>query len=110
VADYFGGSIIKITPGGVQTTFASGLGGPNFMSFDGAGNLFVANYGSGSVTKITPGGVQSTFASGLSYVSGVAVNSTGNVFVSVGTGNIFEYTPGRGGQSVCGRFRQWQHL
>ncbi len=58
VANYLNGSISKITPGGVQTTFASGLSGPNFISFDGAGNLFVAHYGSGSVTKITPGGTQ----------------------------------------------------
>ena len=65
------GDIIEITPGGVQSTFASGLikvdGG---LAFNSAGNLFVAEYGnglgySGNIVEFTPDRMESTFASGL---------------------------------------------
>ena len=62
---------MKITPDGVQSTFAT-LSGNLFgqgVAFDGAGNLFVMandqndpNLAS-TIYKFTPGGVQSTFGS-----------------------------------------------
>ena len=63
VANEYGNDIIEFTPGGVQSTFASGLGIPYAVAFDSANNLLVANWASANVIKITPGGVQSTFAS-----------------------------------------------
>jgi len=60
-----GGYITGITPGGVKSTFASGLGGPEGLAFDSAGDLFEADYSSGNIYEFTPGGVRSTFASGL---------------------------------------------
>jgi sugar lactone lactonase YvrE len=65
-ADYSSGHIYKFTPGGAQSTFASGLNGPFGLAFDSAGNLFEADGDSGHIYKFTPGGAQSTFASGLS--------------------------------------------
>ncbi|MGH7992409.1 MAG: hypothetical protein ACREDQ_02760, partial [Limisphaerales bacterium] len=59
------GSIVEITPGGVQIIFASGLPYPTAVAFDSAGNLYLAVVGntfpqeSGTVIKITPGGSQS---------------------------------------------------
>jgi sugar lactone lactonase YvrE len=100
VADYASGNIYEFTPGGAQSTFASGLGGPFGLAFNSAGDLFVADESSGDITEITPGGVQNTFASGLFDPFGLAVNSTGNLFVaSPLTGNIYEFTPG-GAQST----------
>ena len=64
-------SIVKITPGGVQSTFATLSGNliGQGVAFDGAGNLFVVandlndpNLAS-TIYKFTPGGVQSTFGS-----------------------------------------------
>ena len=37
-----GGFIYEYTPGGVQSTFASGLSRPRGVAFDHSGNLFVA--------------------------------------------------------------------
>ena len=64
-------TIVKITPGGVQSTFAT-LSGNLFgegVAFDSSGNLFVIaqdqndpNQAS-TIYKFTPGGVQSTFGS-----------------------------------------------
>jgi len=55
----------EITPGGAQSTFASGLSYPEGLAFDSAGDLFVMNpsYGSGHATivEFTPDGAQSTF-------------------------------------------------
>jgi hypothetical protein len=97
VANFNGDSIIEITPGGVQNTFATGMDNPIGLAFDSAGDLFVANASNyapgGYITKITPGGVQSTFASGLIQPGGLAFNSAGNLFVGNGT-NITEITPG----------------
>jgi glucose/arabinose dehydrogenase len=70
-----GGRIVKITPRGKKTTFASGLGDGDLrgLAFDAFGNLFVAdlapapNKGQpiGNVFKITPTGLVSVFTKGL---------------------------------------------
>ena len=67
-ADFFGNRIVKITPAGTASIFASALALPRGLAFDRAGNLFVANAATSSSTivKITPAGVKSTLASGLS--------------------------------------------
>ena len=62
------GTILKITPSGTKTTFASGLSSPSGMAWDqfpDRGNLFVADrLGGGHIFKFTQLGVRSTFASG----------------------------------------------
>ena len=84
-------SIVKITPGGVQSTFATLSGNlkGQGVRFDGAGNLFVVandlndpNLAS-TIYKFTPGGVQSTFGSVPGQGFGLAFDSAGNLFVTV---------------------------
>ena len=88
----FQGTIVKITPRGVQRTVATIAG--NFilegLAFDSAGNLFVAAidqtdpnaYGPSTIYKITPDGVQSTFGT-LPYRGfGLAFDSAGNLFAA----------------------------
>jgi hypothetical protein len=103
--------VLKITPGGVVTTFA-GSGNPGSADGTGAaaqfnlpydvavdklGNVYVADTQNYTIRKITPAGVVSTFA-GLAGASGhtdatgsdarfrspigVAVDSIGNVYVA----------------------------
>lgn len=102
-ADYRSGNIYQFTPGGVQSTFASGLTDPISMAFDAAGNLFVgAGYGNnnGYIMKIAPNGAQSLFASGLSFPEGLTFDSAGNLYEANGnTDQIFKFTPG-GTQSL----------
>src|SRR5438105_13852739 len=56
-------SILKFTPDGKRSTFASGLNDANDMAFDDEGNLFV--WDGSTVFKFTAEGENSTFASGI---------------------------------------------
>src|SRR5438874_2219624 len=60
--DYTGGNILKFTPNGTQSIFASGAGNVAGLAFDSAGNLFAGDYTGGNIFKFTPDGTQSTFA------------------------------------------------
>jgi sugar lactone lactonase YvrE len=95
------GAIVKITPGGVQSTFAT-LSQQDFqpegMAFDRAGNLFVMaidgtdpNLAS-TIYKFTPDGVQTTFGSIEGQGFGLAFDVAGNLFAG-GNGNIYKFTP-----------------
>jgi sugar lactone lactonase YvrE len=68
-------AILKFTPAGVESTFATGLNYPRGLAFDSSGNLFVAEVpppgsGTGDILEFTPGGTQTTFASGIGRVQG----------------------------------------
>ena len=94
------GTITQITPGGAQSTFASGLDYPRGLAFNSAGDLFEADGESGNIYEFTPDGARSTFASGFSFPTGLAFNSAGNLFVADNTfGSITKITPG-GAQST----------
>lgn len=83
VANWTEGTITKITPQKVQSTFASGLNQPCGLAFDATGNLFVANTSPYNViTEISPDDVQSTFVTGLNNPQGIAFDSKGNLFVT----------------------------
>jgi hypothetical protein len=87
-------TIFKFTPGGIQSTFVTGLG-PTGLAFDGSGNLFEADFNSGTIFKFTPGGTKSTFVTGLSGPADLAFDSSGNLFeADAGSGMIFKFTPG----------------
>jgi len=97
-------AIVKFTPQGVKTTFASGLSLVLGLAFDSSGNLFAtqsSNMQNGdTVLKFTPDGTKSTFASGLNELLGLAFDSSGNLFVAEsGTGKLLKFTPS-GAQST----------
>jgi hypothetical protein len=78
-----GHQILRITPAGEVSVFASGLGSANGSDFDSSGNLYVADFAGGAVRKITPEGVMTTFASGLDGPGGVWVDQNDNVMVTL---------------------------
>ena len=98
VSDLYANNIYQYTPGGVQSTFATGMNFPFGIAFNANGDLFVANCendgGAGYVTKITRGGVQSTIPSG-SDPKALAFNSAGDLFeADYHSGNIYKYSGG----------------
>src|SRR6266511_2406002 len=54
-------SILKFTPDGKRSTFATGISYPGDLVFDRAGNLFIS--GSGLIFKFTPDGTRSNLVS-----------------------------------------------
>src|SRR5439155_26004877 len=82
-ADNSSNTILKFTPDGTKSTFASGLNRPFGLAFDDSGNLFEGDAGSNTVFEFTPDGTKSTFASGLSAPSGLAFDRSGNPSESV---------------------------
>ena len=96
------GNIYEFTPGGAQSTFASGLNNPGALAFDSAGNLFEADSGSRQhLMNSRPDGAQSTFASGLSLLLWDWPSTTRAILFETDFlgGNINEFTPG-GAQST----------
>ena len=86
-------SIVKITPDGTKSTFASGLSSPGGVAVDSAGDLFVADRDSDSILKFSPDGTKSTFASGLDLY-GMAFDQAGNLFAAGWEStSIFKFTP-----------------
>jgi sugar lactone lactonase YvrE len=60
--------VLKFTPDGMGSTFATNLDFARGLAFDRAGNLFVAEIiqtGPGDILKFTPNGVGTVFASGI---------------------------------------------
>lgn len=111
VADWFAGVIRKITPGGLVSTFASGLGNnPYGIDTDAAGNVYVAVQSSHVIQKISPTGTVTPLAgssgnSGNADGTGTAarfnnpfdlkLDSAGNVYVAdTSNHTIRKITPG----------------
>ncbi len=68
--------LLKITPDGSSTTFATGDFSNNSLSFDASGNLFAGEFGTDSddpaIVKFSPEGIKTTFAAGFLSPWGVA--------------------------------------
>jgi gliding motility-associated-like protein len=90
------GTIRKITPGAVVTTFASGFSYPNGIIVDKLGNVYVADQQTYKISKITPAGVITTLAgngtksfingtigsAGFSSLYQLAIDNLGNIYAA----------------------------
>jgi DNA-binding beta-propeller fold protein YncE len=82
-------SIIKFSPDGARTEFASSLSEPEEIATDGSGNLFVVVethehtlYSRHAILKFSPDGTKHTFASELSVLPrALACSRSGDLFV-----------------------------
>jgi sugar lactone lactonase YvrE len=86
------GNIERFTPGGVESTFATGVGTIYGLALDPSGNLFAAAWDSGTIYKFAPDGTRTTFASGLGglgSVSGIAFDAQGNLFAAALTATSY---------------------
>ncbi len=124
VGDRDNDAIRKITPSGLVTTFAGMAGnsgstdgtgtsaqfdGPEGITVDLAGNVYVADKNNHLIRKITPGGVVTTFAgmagnpgstdgtgitASFRFPSGIAIDASGTIYVADGSNHtIRKITP-----------------
>ena len=101
IADYVAGKVVKVTPGGVQTTVLSAYTSaplqtpaPIGVAVDGAGNLFIADLNLSYAVELTPNGVQTTVGSGLGRPIGIAVDGMGDAFIAEQNNDqVVEVTP-----------------
>jgi hypothetical protein len=106
IANYGSGSragyVLKVTPGGVQTTVLSAYTAapaqapaPVGVAVDGAGDLFIVDLYLPYAVELTPSGVQTTVGSGLSFPIGIALDGAGDVFIGdQNNKRVVEVTPG----------------
>jgi sugar lactone lactonase YvrE len=84
--------IIRVSPGGAATTFATGLL-PYGLAFDRSGSLFVSDPNNRLILRFTPEGGRSAFASGTAALT-LAFDSSGNLFTTDLDDNaIYRFTP-----------------
>lgn len=87
------GLVIKVTPKGVGSIFATVDLGAQGMAIDSIGNIYVACYNSNTIYRITPDGIVTFFAT-ASHPWGLAFDPSGNLYVSSAQDNtINKITP-----------------
>ena len=98
--DLGSGSVLRFTPDGTQSSFASGFAAPVGLTFDGKGNTFISDAGGGAIIKVAPDGTQSVFATVPEGPTGLAFDGSGNLFAAVfNSGVVLKFTP-EGAQST----------
>ena len=91
------GKILRVTPSGGVSEFATGLNNPIGMAFAANGDLYVSNLDN-TIRRFPlganpSGGIGEIFASGISSPRELDFDSAGNLYVASG-GTLFRYTPG----------------
>jgi len=105
------GVILKFTPDGKSSVFASNVSHPKGLAFDSLGNLYLAYPDHNSILKFTPNGQRVTFASGIGHPYRLAFDASGNLFVTDPTANsIFEISPSGVVSTLATNTSTTQHL
>jgi sugar lactone lactonase YvrE len=105
------GVILKFTPDGKNSVFASNVSHPKGLAFDSLGNLYLAYPDHNSILKFTPNGQRITFASGIGHPYRLAFDASGNLFVTDPTANsIFEISPSGVVSTLATNTSTTQHL
>jgi DNA-binding beta-propeller fold protein YncE len=101
VALYSYNAIVKVTPGGSQSFFAtSGLSGPSGLAVDSHGNLFVANVNNGTIEEYNTNGVGTVFASGLNFPQALAFDTSGKLYAADHGNNAIDEFDKNGNESI----------
>ncbi|HYT23771.1 MAG TPA: hypothetical protein VEW05_26470 [Candidatus Polarisedimenticolia bacterium] len=76
------GVILKFTPDGKSSVFASNVSHPKGLAFDSSGNLYLAYPDHDAILKFTPDGKRTTFASGIAHPHRLAFDAFGFLWVT----------------------------
>jgi len=84
IADTGKNRVLKVTPGGTETTVVSQLSQPEGVFADRAGNVFITNTGTNALLELDAGGtLQTLWTNGA--MGSMALDGAGNLFFSAGT-------------------------
>ena len=91
------GRIIKVTPGGVKSVFAT-IPNPGALTRDAAGNLYVGEYFNQKIDKITPAGVVSAYVPSIGAAGArltmLYMDTDGTLYAGLLNGVIYKVGPG----------------
>jgi sugar lactone lactonase YvrE len=97
--------VMKITPAGVKSSFATGIS-VNGIRCDAAGNVFVSDGTSRSIIKITPAGAKTTFAPAIIDTLDLVFDTNGDLLaIDYGADPSNPNGPGINGQGKIYRFK-----
>jgi len=82
VANWSAGNVVRFSPKGARTVFASGLSGPSGLAISARGDIYVASYNEDLVWRFTPAGDKSVFVSGLATPAGLSFDAAGRLLIA----------------------------
>jgi sugar lactone lactonase YvrE len=95
-------TVLKYSGGVLSTFYSTGLGLPNGVATDSAGNVYIADSTNNDVIEVSPTGTlvkvvagtgsNTTPASTLTAPEGVATDASGDVFIATAVGRVYEVT------------------
>ncbi len=88
-------SVVRISPDGRGTPFATGILNATGLAFNPDGDLFVTSRAEGNVYRIDGTGESTVYAEGMGVATGCAFDGDGNLFVGDRSGTIFKINPQR---------------
>ncbi|WP_223787228.1 hypothetical protein [Marinicella meishanensis] len=111
-----GTTMVKITPDGQASVFASGLSfAPSGIVMDASGDLYAATFNGGDVYRISANGSPTVVNSGLAGPVGLAVDDNNNLYVAECSANRISRLVGGSAQTVgfiqggCANGLVWGH-
>jgi sugar lactone lactonase YvrE len=88
-------SVVRVSPDGRGTPFATGILNATGLAFSPEGDLFVTSRAEGNVYRIDGAGESTLYAEGMGVATGAAFDGKGNLFVGDRSGTIFKIDPQR---------------
>ena len=88
-------SVVRVSPDGRGTPFATGILNATGLAFSPEGDLFVTSRAEGNVYRIDGAGESTVYAEGMGVATGAAFDTQGNLFVGDRSGTIFKIDPQR---------------
>jgi sugar lactone lactonase YvrE len=83
-------SVVRVSPDGRGTPFATGILNATGLAFSPEGDLFVTSRAEGNVYRIDGAGESTLYAEGMGVATGAAFDGSGNLFVGDRSGTIFK--------------------
>lgn len=88
-------SVVRVSPDGRGTPFATGILNATGLAFSPEGDLFVTSRAEGNVYRIDGAGESTLYSEGMGVATGAAFDKHGNLFVGDRSGTIFKIDPQR---------------